>query len=144
MISLGAAPARAQGTIAGKWTTDYPTGIRNENGEVAVSSSRPATMTLTLKGDSVLGTWQLSAPAGGAAPAALHMVGKRTGTKFVLQDDAVERTVNMGEGPKQVKMFTRWEFEVKGDVLEGVQHNLSPDGSFEGPELPFTAKRVKP
>jgi len=133
----------AQGTLAGKWTTDYPTGIRNENGEIAVSASRPATMTLAMKGDSVTGTWQLAAPAGGAAPAATRITGKRSGTKFMMRNEAIERTINMGEGPKQVQMFTQWDFELKGDELVGTQKNLSPDGSFEGPELPFSAKRAK-
>jgi len=143
LVTVGAVPAGAQGTLAGKWTTDYPTGIRNENGEIAVSASRPATLTLTMKGDSVTGTWQLAAPAGGAAPAATHILGKRSGTKFVMRNEAVERTINMGEGPKQVQMFTQWDFELKGDELVGTQKNMSPDGSFEGPELPFSAKRAK-
>ena len=143
VLTVGVVPVRAQGTVAGKWTTDYPTGIRNENGEIVVSASRPATMTLTLKGDSVIGTWQMSAAAGGTAPAPTHMTGKRSGTKFVIRNEAVERTVNMGEGPKQVQMFTQWDFEVKGETLVGTQKNMSPDGSFEGPELPFSAKRAK-
>ena len=136
--------AHAQGSLAGTWTSAYPTRVTNENGNVVASETRPSTMTLTLMGDSVLGTWHLDATAGGAAPAPIHLKGTRVGTKVTLTADAVERNINIGDGPKKVMLSTVYTFELKGDVLTGTQKNVSTDGSFEGPELDYLAKRIKP
>ncbi len=145
LAAMLAAPriALAQATLAGKWNTDFDTGIRNENGEIRSLGKRAATMTLTVKGDSVLGTWQIAAEGTSASPAPIHLKGTKTGNTVQLRSDPVERTVNMGDGPQQVKMIAIYKFELNGDALTGTAQNSSGDGQFDGPEMPFAAKRAK-
>lgn len=134
--------AMAQAPIAGSWSTEFDIGIRNENGVETSMGKRQATMTLTVKGDSVVGTWQVAAD-GGAAPAPVRLRGTRTGNKVVLRADPVTHTVNVGDGDRTVKMVAIYRLEVRGDWLEGTSQNTADDGSLDGPERQFSAKRVK-
>ena len=67
-----------------------------------------------------------------------------SGAAVELRSDALERTVNMGEGPKQVTLLTIYNFELNGETLTGTQKYALADGSFEGAALEFTARRAKP
>lgn len=135
--------ARAQGSLAGTWNTEFATRVTMENGTLTAAETRKATMILTVKGDSILGTWVVAAEGASPAQAPVRLRGTRSGGKFELRSDPVERTVNMGQGPQQVKMVSVYKFEMRGDVLEGTSQNTSSDGSFDGPELQFSAKRAK-
>jgi hypothetical protein len=147
-VALGMAlgfPHQASGqtSVTGRWSTEFDIGIRNENGVETSMGKRQATMTLELRGDSVFGTWQV-APQGGATPPPVHLKGVRTGTKVQLSAEPVEHTVNMGDGDRTVKMVAVYRLELHDGELVGTSQNTSADGSFDGPERPFSARRIKP
>ena len=134
--------ALAQASVAGKWVTEFDIGIRNENGVETSMGKRQATITLTLKGDSVSGTWQAAAVEG-STPAPVSLKGTIAGGKVKLQSDPVEHTVRMNDDEQQVKIVSYYTFELHGDLLSGTTRNSSVDGSFNGPDREFSAKRSK-
>ena len=73
---------------------------------------RAATMTLTLKGDSVYGSWQVAPDSSGPAPAPVKLSGVRTGTRVALRAEPVERTVRMNDDEQRVKMVTTYALEL--------------------------------
>src|ERR1700693_2014569 len=81
LVSLAPRPGAAQSGPAGRWTTEFDIGIRNENGGETSMGKRHATITLTVKGDSVIGTWLVAAEAGATAPAPINLKGKVNGTR---------------------------------------------------------------
>jgi hypothetical protein len=136
-------PAAAQASPAGTWNTEFDIGIRNENGVETSMGKRAATMTLTLKGDSVFGSWQVAADSSGPAPAPIKLSGVRSGTKVTLRAEPVGRTVRMNDDEQRVTMVTSYSVELKGDLLEGTTRVAALDGSFESNDRPFSAKRAK-
>jgi hypothetical protein len=140
---LAPRPGAAQSGPAGRWSTEFDTGIRNENGVESSMGKRQATMTLTVKGDSVLGTW-LAAPADGApAPAPIMLKGTARGAHVTLEAEPVERTVRINDDEQRVRMVSSYSFEVRGDSLVGTTRVSAPDHSFDSPDRPFAATRVK-
>ncbi len=137
-------PAIAQSTPAGTWNTEFDIGIRNQNGVETSMGKRAATMTLTLKGDSVYGSWQVAPDSSGPAPAPIKLSGIRAGTKVTLRAEPVERTVRMNDDEQRVKMVTSYNLEFRGDALDGTSKVSALDGSFESNDRPFSAKRAKP
>ena len=134
----------AQSGLAGTWTTEFDIGIRNENGVETSMGKRQATLILQVTGDSVTGTWQPKADANGPAPSAVHVKGTISRAKVALAGDPVERTVSINGDDQRVKMITTWSFELKGDTLEGTTRTRALDGSFEGTDRPFAARRAMP
>jgi hypothetical protein len=143
MIAVMAKSVSGQG-LAGTWNTTVDVGMRIENGVETSMGTRPAIMMLTVKGDSVLGTWVL--PADGSSPAipANKVRGMRNGNKVTLTADPIERTRNINGETQSVKLVASYAFELKGDVLEGTTRVSAADGSFATSDRPFTAKRAKP
>jgi hypothetical protein len=143
MVSLGLGSAAAQSGAAGRWTTEFDTGIRNENGVETSMGKRQATLTLTVQGDSVLGSW-LAAPADGApSPVPIKLKGTVSGARVVLESEPVERTVRINDDEQKVRMVTSYAFEVRGDSLVGTTRVSALDHSFDSPDHPFLAKRLK-
>jgi hypothetical protein len=136
-------PAAAQASPAGTWSTEFDIGIRNENGVETSMGKRAATMTLTLKGDSVFGSWQVAPDSSGPAPAPIKLSGVRAGTKVTLRAEPVERTVRMNDEESRVKMVTTYSLELRGDTLDGSSRVSALDGSFESNDRPFSARRAK-
>lgn len=134
-------PARAQGSLAGTWNTSVDVGMRIENGVETSMGKRPAVMTLTVKGDSVLGTWTL--PADGSSPAVPPnpLRGTRVGNKVTLKADPIERSRNINGETQLVKLVNSFAFELKGDSLVGTSKVSALDGSFESSDREFLAKR---
>jgi hypothetical protein len=145
MVAGFAAPrmAIAQGSIAGTWSTEFDIGIRNENGVETSMGKRQATLVLTLKGDSVFGSWTVAAAAGLPSPPAVKISGVRSGSKFVFQQEPVERTVNSNGEERRIKMVSKYAVEIHGDEMTGTTQNVALDKSFDGPERTFSAKRVR-
>lgn len=142
LMSLVARPASAQSSLAGRWTTEFDIGIRNENGVETSMGKRQATLTLTLKGDSVIGTW-LAAPADGASTSApMKLKGTVSGSHVILEAEPVERTVRINDDEQRVRMVTSYSFEIHGDSLIGTTRVSAPDHSFDSPDRRFVAKRV--
>jgi hypothetical protein len=144
LAGTGLRPVKAQGSVAGKWSTEFDIGIRNENGVETSMGTRAATMTLSVKGDSVFGTWQAAADSTGKLPAAIHLSGTTGGSKARLRSEPVERTVRMNDEEQKVKMFTTYVLAVDGDKIDGTSTVAALDGSFEANPRPFSAKRITP
>jgi hypothetical protein len=143
LMSLALRPGAAQSGPAGRWTTEFDTGIRTENGIETSMGKRQATMTLTVKGDSVVGTW-LAAPADGApTPTPIKLKGTVSGTRVILASEPVERHVRINDDEQVVKMVSSYTFEIRGDSLVGTTRVSAPDHSFDSPDRPFLAKRMK-
>jgi hypothetical protein len=143
LISLAPRAVAAQSALAGRWSTEFDIGIRNENGVETSMGKRQATMTLILKGDSVMGTW-LSAPADGApSPVPIELKGTVSGTRVLLESEPVEHHVRINDDEQVVKMVSSYSFEVRGDSLVGTTRISAVDHSFDSPDRPFVTKRLK-
>lgn len=143
LLALGTRSASAQSGPAGRWSTEFDTGIRNENGVETSMGKRQATLTLTVKGDSILGSW-LAAPADGApSPVPIKLKGTASGARVMLESEPVERTVRINDDEQKVRMVTSYAFEVRGDSLVGTTRVSALDHSFDSPDHPFLAKRLK-
>jgi hypothetical protein len=143
VLAMPATRIHAQASVAGTWLTEFDTGIRIENGVETSMGRRQATLTLTLKGDSVLGTWQVAAQPNSPTPAPIKLRGTRSGTTVTLQADPVERTVRMNDDEQRLQMTSTYTFDLRGDELVGSTRNTFSDRSFDGPERSFSAKRTK-
>ncbi|HEY8062067.1 MAG TPA: hypothetical protein VID74_04675 [Gemmatimonadales bacterium] len=143
LISLAPRAVAAQSALAGRWSTEFDIGIRNENGVETSMGKRQAAMTLILKGDSVMGTW-LSAPADGApSPVPIKLKGTVSGARVLLESEPVEHHVRINDDEQVVKMVSSYSFEVRGDSLVGTTRISAVDHSFDSPDRPFVAKRLK-
>ena len=143
LVCITPSPGTAQSGLAGSWSTEFDIGIRNVNGEETSMGKRKATLTLTVKGDSVVGTW-LAAPMDGApVPAPLKLKGTLTGTRVMLESEPVDHHVRINDDEQVVKMVSSYSFEVRGDSLVGTTHVSALDHSFDSPDRPFLATRAK-
>lgn len=140
LTGLAAGSARAQASAAGTWNTEFDIGIRNENGVETSMGKRKATMTLTLKGDSVLGVWQVAPDSTGRKPAPVALMGVRSGAKLTIASEPVERTVRINDEEQRVKIVTTYYLELRGDELVGNSELKSAEHIME---RPFLAKRQK-
>lgn len=133
---LSAAPLSAQG-INGEWITEFDRMMRNDGGSVSTSDKARAKMTLTQKGDSVTGTWQLvgDAPAG-AKPRELK--GTIAGNKVALQAQ-FQATINRNGETEERTLTMLYDFAISGDKLEGTMQTKSDDMGM--PARPFSAWR---
>jgi hypothetical protein len=133
--------AGAQGSVAGTWLTEFPLRLRNINGVVSSDGTGHARISLTIKGDSVIGTWQVT--DGDVAPPARMLRGTLSNGKARVESEPSEATLRGPDGEQKVLMKTVYEFTAKGDALDGTQTVEAVDGSHTGPARPFSAKRDK-
>jgi hypothetical protein len=133
--------AHAQGAVAGRWTTTFDIGLRNENGTETSMGKRGATMTLTMQGDSVLGTWQVDAGPDGKLPAAVTLHGMVANGKVQLQSDPVERTLRMNDDEMKVHLISTYAFTVRGDSAIGTTCTHDAEGMMDGVDRGFVAVR---
>ena len=135
-------PAAAEAQdIAGKWTAEYPRGIRNING-VEEAEMGTAIVTLEVKGDSVFGSWLPQNTPRPAQPRALK--GTFTNGKLTLVAEPTEATIRRGgetSGGETIKMVGYFEAELKAGVLEGTIRNESTDGMIRNGPHKWSAKR---
>lgn len=143
LVSLAPRSGVAQSGLAGRWSTEFDIGLRNENGVETSMGKRSATMTFTVAGDSVFGTWQAAPAEGSPAPAPLKLKGTTHGTRVTIEADPVEHTVRINDDEQRVRMVTSYAFEVRGDSLVGTTRTSALDHSFDSPDRPFTAKRAR-
>ena len=135
---LAGSPLAAQG-IAGNWITEFDRQIRNDGGAVSTGERARARITLTQKGDSVTGTWQvISDPANTSRPRAI--TGTVAGNKVSLQAQ-FQATINRNGETEERTITILYDLTMAGDKLEGTMSNRS--GDMETPARPFTAVREK-
>jgi hypothetical protein len=137
-----ARPASAQGNIAGSWITEFPLRLRVINGVESSDGVAQARLTLRLKGDSVLGTWQ-QIPQGAGQPARTRALRGTVvnGRARVETDPPDERVLRDNEGERRVQMRTRFDFAAHGDSLQGTEQTIAADRSSVAYSRPFAAKR---
>lgn len=143
-LFAAATSLQAQSPVAGKWAADFELGMRNVNGEMTSMGTGHARITLELKGDSVVGTWQVldPAPANGA-PATRPLKGVFANGMLKLETEPAVRRVVLNDEEKQIRMVTRYELKLDGDVLAGTAQQVALGGEIEPPSRPFKATREK-
>ena len=132
----------AQSPVAGTWVAEFELGMRNENGVVTTMGTGKARVALAVRGDSVFGTWLVVEPAGPAAnaqPRALRGVFANGVLK--LESEPSERRLRVNDEERVVKMLTRYEAKLEGNVLNGTSQNVATtDSGMEPPPArPFKA-----
>lgn len=136
--------AIAQGSIGGTWRTEFEVGIRVVNGVESSEGKRHARITLQVKGDSVLGTWQNVDSVGVAMgdPRPLRGIVSDGGARIetVVPTEMVMRTQ---DGEQRIQATLTYLLTVRGDTLAGTQQWIAVDHSDRGPARPFTAVRAR-
>ena len=133
-----------QATISGTWRTEFAVGIRVVNGVESSETKGHARITLELKADSVLGTWQNLDTSGAAQGEARPLLGIATpgGARIetVVPREVVLRTP---DGEQRIPSRIFYVLTLRGDSLVGTERWVALDNSAQGPTRPFTATRER-
>jgi putative sterol carrier protein len=127
--------------LAGKWSIEYERGRRMNNGEATPMMGK-ATIELTVKGDSLVGTMLNEGAAGMPAPAATPIAGTGTGGAATLKSSATS-TVNLNGESRTITIAMTWELKADGDNLTGTMARVIPDMPGMGGPTPVKGTRVK-
>ena len=136
-VAAAATSLAAQGhPLAGAWDIEYERGMRMENGEATPILGK-ATLTLELRGDSLVGT--LVRPAAPEQPAPpperISARGTATGAEFVVK---TQLTMNLNGEVSTHDAVMTWTLTATGDVLEGTMQR-----TITGMESMASRSRVK-
>ncbi len=106
-------PASAQ-SVTGKWAVTWDADIRVDHDTAIVKSRKPATLELTQRGDSVVGTWS------GAPDSHTPVRGTFDGRSLKLSSGTVERNGMIDGKPTPIKI--RWDIagSVEASKISGV------------------------
>ena len=137
------APVRAQASLAGSWSAEFPRRIQNVNGEERVTEMGRARLTLELRGDSVLGTWQTLPEANQSAPVSRALRGVIEAGRLRIVSDPFEATQRTMSGESTVRLSNSFELALEGDSLKGTMQTRGPDGAPVGSTRSFSAVREK-
>jgi hypothetical protein len=127
--------------LAGRWEVDYERGKRIENGEVTVIRGA-ATLTLELRGDSLVGTLVRPATPEQPAPDSLRFAGKATAGGAVFAVKTVAMNNDNGEITSREAVMT-WTLSATGDALEGTLLFSVTGMDFPAEPTPVKGTRVK-
>ena len=135
------APEAASGQVAGTYTWEMPTRVRNEGGTMIGSENAVVKLVLDVRGDSVFGTYTMTPPAGSDAPPpqARDVRGTVSGNK-VQFSMPMQGRVNVNGEERQINSTTNYAITIDGDVING-----TIDVDVEGMTVPtrtFTGKRA--
>ena len=113
-LTLAATASHAQG-IAGKWAVTWDSDIAQDHDTAIVKKRSPATLELTLKGDSAFGVWNATVDQG------TQLRGTFDGKTLRLTTGTNERAVK--RDGVDMKMKVRWDFtgapDASGSKLAG-------------------------
>ncbi len=126
--------------LAGRWEIDYERGKHIENGEVTVIRGT-ATLTLELRGDSLVGTLVRPTSAEQAAPEPQRFAAKPTATGAIFVVKTVATNNDNGEITTREAVMT-WSLTANGDVLEGTLVFAVPSMDFPAEPTKVTGKRT--
>lgn len=127
--------------IAGTWFTEFDARVEIVNGVESVVKGH-ARIDLSIRGDSIHGTWQTLDKAGAADGPARRLAGALTSAGAhleTLQPSEIVRMTNAGETHTQAVM--NYSVAVHGDSLVGTVQWVAVDHSSQGPPRRFTATR---
>jgi hypothetical protein len=127
--------------LAGRWEMDYERGHRSEDG-VLTSIRGKATLTLELRGDSLVGTFEPAAQPDMPKPATQRFAAKPTarGAVFVVRS---EIKLNMNGEIETREAVTTWTLEATGDTLEGTTLRTFTGMEMAVEPVPVKGTRVK-
>ena len=141
LVTFAAPPLAAQShPLAGRWQIDYERGKRIENDEVTVIRGT-ATLTLELRGDSLVGTLVRPASAEQPAPEPQRFAAKPTATGAVFVVKTVATNNDNGEITTREAVMT-WTLTANGDVLEGTLLFAVPSMDFPAEPTAVQGKRT--
>ncbi|HSJ09456.1 MAG TPA: hypothetical protein VK928_06060 [Longimicrobiales bacterium] len=143
MLLVPAAAASAQQQVAGTYTWEMPTRIRNDGGAVSSNANAVVKLVLDVRGDSVFGTYTMTPPAGSDAPPpqAREVRGTLNGNK-VLFSMAMQGRVNINGEERAINSTSTYTLTIDGDVITGTIDVQTPDMPMTVPIRTFTGKRV--
>lgn len=143
-VMATAAPIQAQGPVAGRWITEYyrVVGGHGGGGESELARAR---LTLTARGDSVIGTWEDLVAEGTPTPRPRGLRGVARGGTIELTADPVQAIMRQHLGGEQrVLMIATYQVSVRGDSLVGTVRTQSDDGRITNNPRRFSAVRETP
>jgi hypothetical protein len=142
-ILLAPEAASAQQQVAGTYTWEVPTRIRNDGGAVSSSANAVVKLVLDVRGDSVFGTYTMTPPAGSDAPPpqAREVRGTVSGNK-VQFSMAMQGRVNMNGEERAINSTTSYVITIDGDVINGTIDVHSTDLPMTVPTRTFTGRRA--
>jgi hypothetical protein len=134
-----ASGVQAQAGVAGTYAVEYPVRMM-VNGEPAPSEvTAKAKLVLEQKGDSVFGTWQLTAPRQ-APPQTLR--GTIDGKNIRLWGTGHAK-MRGPDGEQSLSMNEEYVFTIDGDAVKGSITVHPPEGiQIQGAPRTFTGKRA--
>lgn len=142
LVLAVARTATAQDNVAGRWITDFPLRLRVINGVESSEGTGHARLTLRLKGDSVLGTWQDITAGAAQPPRSKTLRGTVVNGRVRVETDPPdERVLRDAEGERQVMMRTLYDVAARGDSLVGTEQSIAADHSSVAYSRPFSATR---
>jgi hypothetical protein len=125
--------------VAGKYAVEFPYQMRRGGGLEQAEQKAQATLTLVLKGDSVVATWQVT---GGGIPASPGREGRGTVQGNTAKFDILSQArVNINGNETPVEMISTYTATVEGDEIKGTIESRSVDGSVQAPVRNFSGKR---
>lgn len=135
--------AQAAPPILGKWTIEWESGRRIENGDVTVVKST-GEIEVVASGDSLLATVTAKSRTDGAPlPKPFTMGGRITVAGGVFNQASVV-TINMNGEAKEQKITSKWSLSAEGDNLQGSISRDMPGGMMIQMEpAVVTGKRAK-
>ena len=127
--------------LAGRWQLDYEAGKRIENGEVTVIRGT-ATLTLELRGDSLVGTLVRPTSPEQPAPGPQRFAGKATAGGAVFVVKTVATNNDNGEITTRDVVMT-WTLAARDNALEGTLLFTVTGMDFPAEPTPVKGTRVK-
>jgi hypothetical protein len=108
-------PAQLHAQFAGKWVADLGEWQAEGGGDVQIRGANSGTLDLTMKGDSVIGTWV----GASGNPAPLELRGRMEGQKVVLKGQR-EGRVNLNGQESTVLLAIEYELTASAGALTGL------------------------
>ncbi|MGH7462533.1 MAG: hypothetical protein ACREMA_16110 [Longimicrobiales bacterium] len=132
--------AEAQAQVAGTYTWEFPARVRRDDGGETVEQKGLAKLTITVKGDSILGSLASSVPGMPAQPdRPVRGTVKGNAIEFRLNSQA--RMVTNGE-ERTVDTVQIYNATITGDAIKVTMTPQVTDGSVSLPARSFEGKRT--
>lgn len=142
MLAVVPAAARAQtaaASAAGTFVFEQTLRFRDASGGMEERKGE-AHLKLELKGDSVIGQWQLIVDGRDIKPIQLH--GTLSGGTIRLISGPQQARLQGDGGERTIQTYQEYLLTVSGDEIAGSIHTHSEDGSVQIPTREIKGKKV--
>lgn len=127
--------------LVGKWTIEWESGRRMENGETTIIKST-GDLEISVSGDSLLASvTPRSRTDGMPAPKPFTMGGQRTAAGALFQQTS-SVTINFNGEERQQTVTSKWSLSVDGTTLQGSIARELPGMPISPEPAPITGKRA--